>query len=142
MCVKCNFPADFHQLTIINLLAYIFATLFTSLIPTLFYFSIWELGLAGTELTLFSVLSPFLLGYPSISALARCQTGQVVLQAFSLSGLLVYLLNEPLTRLMVVSPAVALATLAAAARWTEADGSYQAISMFSAAFRVNPNTHL
>jgi hypothetical protein len=142
MCVKCNCSAGFHQLTIIDLPAYVFLTLFTSLIPTLFYFSIWELGLAGTELTLFSVLSPFLLAHSSVSAFAKCRAGQVILQALSLSGLLVYPLGEPLTRLIVVAPAVALATLAAAAKWTEADGGYQAISMFSTPRRDYPVTHI
>ncbi|KAF7773286.1 hypothetical protein Agabi119p4_5453 [Agaricus bisporus var. burnettii] len=108
-------------------LSCVFLTLFTALIPTLFYFSIWELGLAGTELALFSVLSPFLLAHSSISAFAESQTGQVVLQGLSLSGLLAYLLKEPLARLLLVAPAVQLATLAATAKWTEADGSYQAI---------------
>lgn len=87
--------------------------------------------MAGTELALFSVLSPFLLAHSSISTFAESQTGQVVLQGLSLSGLLAYLLKEPLARLLVVAPAVQLATLAATAKWTEADGSYQAISTFS-----------
>ncbi|KAJ3507077.1 hypothetical protein NLJ89_g6510 [Agrocybe chaxingu] len=46
-------------------LSYIFWTLFTALIPTLFYFSVWKLGIAGNELALLSVLSPLLLSISS-----------------------------------------------------------------------------
>lgn len=108
--------------------AYIFLTLFTSLIPTLFYFSIWELGIAGQELALLAVLSPFSLGYSSVYSFAKSQKGQVVLQSLSLSGLLAYLFDNPLARLAVVAPAVALATLAATAKWSDGNESHQAIS--------------
>ncbi|KAF8962704.1 Frag1/DRAM/Sfk1 family-domain-containing protein [Flammula alnicola] len=37
-------------------LSYIFWSLFTALIPTLFYFSVWKLGIAGHELALLSLL--------------------------------------------------------------------------------------
>lgn len=120
------------NLTLINAavsLAYIFQTLFTALIPTLFYFSIWELGIAGQEFALLAVLSPFLLGFSSVHVFARSRTGQVVLQSLSLSGLLAYLLNNPLQRLAIVTPAVAFGSLAAAATWIESDVGYQAIGM-------------
>jgi hypothetical protein len=108
-------------------LAYVFLTLFTALIPSLFYFSIWELGIAGQELALMAVLSPFFLGFSSVYRFSRSQKGQVVLQALSLSGLSAYLFNKPLHRLAIVTPTVALGTLATTARWVEYDGGYQAM---------------
>lgn len=119
------------QLSNTVLLAYVFQTLFTALIPSLFYFSIWELGIAGQELALLSVLSPFFLGVSSIYAFAKSQSGQVILQSLSITGLFAYLLDDPLQRLVIVTPAVALGSLAAAAQWTENDGCYRAIGMFS-----------
>ncbi|KXN85854.1 Protein cwh43 [Leucoagaricus sp. SymC.cos] len=108
-------------------LSYIFLTLFTALIPTLFYFSIWELGIAGQELALLAVLSPFFFGFASIYDFSRSQTGQVTLRGLSFIGLAAYLLNKPLHRLVAVTPAVALGTLAEAAKWTQYDSGYQSM---------------
>ncbi|KAF9446745.1 hypothetical protein P691DRAFT_166821 [Macrolepiota fuliginosa MF-IS2] len=108
-------------------LSYVFLTLFTALIPSLFYFSIWELGIAGQELALLAALSPFFLGFSSVRTFAISRMGQVVLQSLSLTSLLAYLLDKPLQRLMIVTPAVALGSLAVAAKWLDNDGGYQAI---------------
>ncbi|KAF5359583.1 hypothetical protein D9756_003165 [Leucocoprinus leucothites] len=108
-------------------LSFVFLTLFTALIPTLFYFSIWELGIAGQELALLAVLSPFFLGISSLRNFSRSLTGQTILQSLSLIGLAAYLLNKPLHRLAAVTPAVALSTLAATAKWMDSDSGYQSM---------------
>ncbi|KAI0315188.1 Frag1/DRAM/Sfk1 family-domain-containing protein [Amylostereum chailletii] len=46
-------------------------TLLTALPTTLFYFSVWELALAGPELATLAALSPFLLGITSLYQAAR-----------------------------------------------------------------------
>ncbi|KDR76390.1 hypothetical protein GALMADRAFT_226084 [Galerina marginata CBS 339.88] len=137
-------------------LSYIFWTLFTSLIPTLFYFSVWKLGIAGHELALLSVLSPALLTFvpfspydyifnptsptiPSTSAstqsmldFARTRRGQTNLQLTSLIGILAYLIPSPGGRLLLVAFANIVAVMRQAAAWSgiiegETDVSYQAI---------------
>jgi len=100
--------------------------LFTALIPTLFYFSIWELGIAGQEFALLAVLSPFLLGFPSFNKFSQSKTGQIILQSSSLVGLAAYAFNKPLHRLVAVTPAAALGTLAATVKWIGDEPCYQA----------------
>ena len=101
-------------------------TLFTALIPTLFYFSIWELGIAGQELAFSAVLSPCLLGFSSFHDFSRSQRGQIILQSSSLVGLAAYALDKPLYRLVAVTPATALGMFAAAVKWIGDDSYYQA----------------
>lgn len=134
-------------------LAYIFWTLFTSLIPTLFYFSVWKLGIAGHELALLSVLSPFLLSLsspynyifttpgvnqttltPSVLAFARTRRGQVILRLTSLIGVVAYLVPSPGGRLGLVAVANVVAVMRQVVAWSgivdgENDVAYQAISM-------------
>jgi len=100
--------------------------LFTALIPTLFYFSIWELGIAGQEFALLAVLSPFLLGFSSFNDFSQSKRGQIILQSSSLVGLAAYAFDKPLHRLLAVTPAVALGTLAATVKWIGDKPCYQA----------------
>ncbi|KJA22967.1 hypothetical protein HYPSUDRAFT_201775 [Hypholoma sublateritium FD-334 SS-4] len=120
-------------------LAYIFWTLFTALIPTLFYFSVWKLGLAGHELALLAVLSPALLTLSSpyhyifanasptnsptqpptatLFTFARTRRGQAILHAAALLGLAAYPVPSPGGRLALVTLATALAVLSQAVAW-------------------------
>ena len=100
--------------------------MFTALIPTLFYFSIWELGIAGQEFALSAVLSPFLLGFSSLNVFSQSKRGQITLQSSSLVGLAAYAFDKPLHRLLAVTPAVALGTLAATVKWIGDEPCYQA----------------
>src|SRR5260221_5946430 len=70
VCAISLCPSD-DELTIFT--AYVFWSLFTALIPSLFYFSVWQLSIAGSELALFSVVSPALLSLaiPSSSSTSR-----------------------------------------------------------------------
>jgi len=112
------------------LLAYIFWSIFTSLIPTLFYFSVWELGIAGHELALLSTLSPVLLSSSHVLSWSRSRGGRTVLHALSFSGLAAYALKDPLHRLFVVSFANICGTLGQTVDWTGVDErgvGYQAV---------------
>ncbi|KAF9039713.1 hypothetical protein BDZ89DRAFT_1060854 [Hymenopellis radicata] len=95
-------------------LAYIFWSIFTSLVPTLFYFSVWQLGIAGHELAFLAVLSPFLFAHAS---------------SLSFSGLAAFGLNKTVQRLFVVAFASIVAVLRQTAAWANptADTEYQAI---------------
>ncbi|KAK0193555.1 Frag1/DRAM/Sfk1 family-domain-containing protein [Armillaria mellea] len=114
-----------------SLPAYVFWSIFTSLTPTLFYFSVWELGIAGHELTLLSVLSPFLLSVNPLLCWARTRPAQIFLHFLSLSGLMAYLLQKPLQRLFVVAFAASMAVLRQTAEWAASDEyavGYQSIT--------------
>ncbi|KAL4268280.1 Calcofluor white hypersensitive protein [Pleurotus pulmonarius] len=98
-------------------LSYIFWSLFTSLIPTLFYFSVWELGIAGQELALLATLSPAFLTVPSVLSWVRSRGGSSALQLLSLSGLAAYALNSPLHRFFVVTFANIIAVMGQVVIW-------------------------
>ncbi|KAF9485261.1 hypothetical protein BDN70DRAFT_871674 [Pholiota conissans] len=128
-------------------MAYVFWTLFTALIPTLFYFSVWELGIAGHEFALLSLLSPALLAMRAISPyeyifgsqsstnvsdsdnahssrfppylleLALSRKAQTYLQLGSLLGLAAYIIPSPTARLVLVACANALASVRMALLW-------------------------
>ncbi|KAF5382105.1 hypothetical protein D9615_004235 [Tricholomella constricta] len=115
-------------------LSYVFWSIFTSLIPTLFYFSVWELGIAGHELALLSTLSPVLLGIPSLLRWARTRNGQTALHVLELVGLVAYALESPMHRLLAVSSATAALVLRQAAKWSadehgEGEVVYQGLLM-------------
>jgi hypothetical protein len=103
--------------------AYVFWSIFTSLIPTLFYFSVWELGIAGHELALLSTLSPVLLGISPIFEWARTQAGRSFLHLLSFCGLAAFALSSPLHRLLLVTFANISAVLRLAVDWTDVDGN-------------------
>ncbi|EIN04946.1 hypothetical protein PUNSTDRAFT_92401 [Punctularia strigosozonata HHB-11173 SS5] len=99
-------------------LAYVFWSIYTSLVPTLFYFSIWELAIAGSEIALLSCLSPVILGIPGALPWAASRDGQTTLRALSLVGLAVYVVNSPLGRLFGVAFANICLFVGQAAEWT------------------------
>ncbi|KAJ7219905.1 Frag1/DRAM/Sfk1 family-domain-containing protein [Mycena pura] len=105
-------------------LSYIFWSIFTSLIPTLFYFSVWELGISGHELALLSVLSPFFLSMAPVQSWAKSRDGATTLRALSLLGLAAFVLDKPVHRLAVVFFASATAMMAEAVNWAVADAEY------------------
>ena len=135
------------------MLAFVFWSLFTSLIPTLFYFSVWQLSIAGSELALFSVVSPVLLAVtthtpsgpsrPStLLDFAKTRRGQVVLQTVSLLGIAAYVVPSPLGRLLLVAVANIAGMLKQAPLWAGlVDGQehvgYQVIGMWFVFIRTN-----
>ncbi|KAH7928277.1 hypothetical protein BV22DRAFT_1083401 [Leucogyrophana mollusca] len=110
-------------------LSYIFWSIFTSLLPTLFYFSVWELGISGQELALLALLSPLLLGIVPLRAWARTQRGRVTLHALSLTGIGAYALGKPLHRLGAVTFANVIMFIGWAAGWVDDRDGYQGVIM-------------
>ncbi|KAF8638712.1 hypothetical protein AX17_002007 [Amanita inopinata Kibby_2008] len=111
-------------------LSYVFWSIFTALIPTLFYFSVWELGIAGQELALVSTLTPIFLSITPLLNMLRTTRGLAMLHLLSFSGLLAYALDKPLHRLFIVSFATAVSMLLQVIDWSGLSGSdigYQAI---------------
>ncbi|KAF5327734.1 hypothetical protein D9619_004534 [Psilocybe cf. subviscida] len=126
----------------LRLAAFISWTLFTALIPSLFYFSVWKLGIAGHELAFAAVLSPALLSVkfgslydyvfgatagkstkslsttkPQLLALACTPRGQVILRLVSLLGLVAYIVPSPGGRLTCVFIASGAETMRAVVSW-------------------------
>lgn len=97
----------------------------TSLLTTLFYFSVWELGLSGAEAAVFIYLSPALLGIAPIRNWALTRWGRVTLRLLSLIGLAAYKIDGPLERLWAVIAANVAVFLTQAADWTAGGDSYQ-----------------
>ncbi|KAI6103869.1 Frag1/DRAM/Sfk1 family-domain-containing protein [Pisolithus croceorrhizus] len=97
--------------------SYLFWSIVTSLLTTLFYFSIWELGFSGSEAALFVYLSPVLLGIPSLRQWATTMEGRVTLRLLSLIGLAAYKLDDPVTRLFVVGGANLFSLVSHCADW-------------------------
>ncbi|KZS92349.1 hypothetical protein SISNIDRAFT_412412 [Sistotremastrum niveocremeum HHB9708] len=106
-------------------LSYIWWSLLTSLAPTLFYFSVWELGLAGSEIAILSSLSPVFLLFPPLRRPLETHNGRVCLYLLWLSGLLAYATNSPLIRLLMVAFANIVATMNQALLWSKPDRAYQ-----------------
>lgn len=107
--------------------AYIFWSTFTSLTPTLFYFSVWKLAIAGPEVSLLCVLSPILLGIPSVHLFLTSRRGRVAFHLLSLVGLAAYRFSDPLHRLWLVSIANILACALTVVEWSGTDSFYRGI---------------
>jgi hypothetical protein len=109
--------------------AYISWSTFTSLVPTLFYFSVWELGLAGHELALFSNLSPILLGVPIVKKWVWTRKGLLMCRVAEVAGLGAFALTGPGLRLGAVVVAVVFGGLGRVGVWADGeDGAgYQGI---------------
>lgn len=110
--------------------AYVSWSIITALVPTFFYFSIWELGIAGQELALLTTLSPAFLSIASLRNALAAKGGLLALHVLSLSGLLAFGLDSPLHRLFVVSFANAVIMIRQVLVWSGLTGtnvSYQAM---------------
>ena len=113
-----------------NGVAYIYWSVYTALTPTLFYFSVWQLGIAGQELALLSTLAPVFLGISPFKQWAHTQEGRAILHGLSLIGLAAYVSKSPLTRLFLVAFANSAAAISAAVEWFGGDVdkvAYQAL---------------
>ncbi|KIP11062.1 hypothetical protein PHLGIDRAFT_21941 [Phlebiopsis gigantea 11061_1 CR5-6] len=110
-------------------LSYLNWSIFTSLTITLFYFSVWELGVAGSEASLLSTLSPIFLGFSIFRDIASSRAGRTILHVLSLTSPLAYLLRSPLHRLLAVSFANIAMCIGWTVEWsaTPAAIGYQAI---------------
>jgi len=108
-------------------LSFIYWAIVTSLTPTLFYFSVWALEIAGQEITLLSLVSPILLAIPPFAEWCYSTSGRITLRIFSLIGLVAYISPSPLLRLFAVAFATGAVNIGAAVDWTGSDPEYQAI---------------
>lgn len=107
--------------------SYLFWSNVTSLLTTLFYFSIWELGFSGSEAALFVYLSPVLLGIASLRQWAITTQGRVALRLLSLVGLVAYKLDDPVTRLFVVGSANLVSLVSHCSDWMACPDAYQGL---------------
>ncbi|KAI6037664.1 Frag1/DRAM/Sfk1 family-domain-containing protein [Pisolithus marmoratus] len=107
--------------------SYLFWSIVTSLLTTLFYFSIWELGFSGSEAALLAYLSPVLLGITPLRQWATTTQGRVALRLLSLVGLAAYVLDDPVTRLFVVGSANLVNLISHCADWMACPNAYQGL---------------
>ena len=121
----CESPGISRPQPLILAPAYIFWSVFTSLAPTLFYFSIWKLAIAGPEASLLCTLSPILLGIPSVHLFLTSRWGRTASHLVSLVGLVAYRFNSPLHRLWLVNVANVFACALAAVEWSGTDSFYR-----------------
>ncbi|KAI0701217.1 Frag1/DRAM/Sfk1 family-domain-containing protein [Cytidiella melzeri] len=110
-------------------LSYISWSVFTSLTPVLFYFSVWELGIAGSEFALLSTLSPALLSIPTLLDVASSRTGRTILHCLTLIGLQAFALKSPIYRLVAVAFASSMMCIGWVVDWSATPPSwgYQAM---------------
>ncbi|KAG9315095.1 Frag1/DRAM/Sfk1 family-domain-containing protein [Chiua virens] len=106
-------------------LSYLFWSIVTSLLTTLFYFSVWELGLSGAEAALFIYLTPTLLGITPLRNWAATRWGRITLRVLSLTGLAAYKIDSPIDRLWAVIFANVAVLLSQMADWTIGNDAYQ-----------------
>lgn len=123
----CESPNTSQPPVLISYPAYVFWSVFTSLAPTFFYFSIWKLAIAGPEASLLCTLSPVLLGIPSIRLLLTSRCGRIASHLLSLVGLAAYRFDDPLHRLLLVNIANIFACALAAVEWSGTDSFYRGI---------------
>ena len=94
---------------------YVFWSMLTSLGVCVWYFPLWHMGISGYEALVMTTISPFLLVVPQIRNLVVQNLRAVHL--LSLSGLVAYLIADPVYRLFAVGAAVSLSCLAWSASW-------------------------
>ncbi|KAF8515385.1 Frag1/DRAM/Sfk1 family-domain-containing protein [Hysterangium stoloniferum] len=107
-----SFSADVY-------LAYVWWSIFTVLAPSLFYFSVWQLSISGQEISLLSTLSPILLVSPSILSALNTHKGRTWMYLGCTVGLIAYITNYPLLRLLAVSLANVLGSIVKALEWSD-----------------------
>lgn len=88
---------------------------------TLFYFSVWQLAIAGQEISLISTLSPVFLGASSVRVALSSHKGRTWLHWLSIIGLAAYKLEDPLKRLFAVAFANIVGALLKAIEWSDGE---------------------
>ena len=117
--------------------AYIFWSVFTSLTPTFFYFSVWKLAIAGPEASLLCTLSPALLGIPSVHRFLASTRGRIASHLISILGLAAYRFDDPLHRMWLVNISNIFACALAAVEWSGTDSFYRGIGQSTPSARPN-----
>ncbi|KAK4053362.1 Protein cwh43 [Microbotryomycetes sp. JL221] len=94
----------------------VFWTNMTALGPMIFYSSVWNMGLSGDEVLLFTCLSPVLLSVPLVRKVAI--RGSSILQALMLMGMAAYRIDDlGHQRLRLNAAAVGFGCIHYAAHW-------------------------
>lgn len=107
--------------------------------PSLFYFSVWELGITGAELALLAILSPCLLGLSSFKTWAATRSGRTVLHVLSLAGLVAYKSKTPFNRLVCVAFASVIVCIGTVINWSglgDQSPAYSSICMYFNSFTM------
>ncbi|KAL3426244.1 Frag1/DRAM/Sfk1 family protein [Phlyctema vagabunda] len=99
---------------------FIFWSMLTSLGLVVWYFPLWHMGISGYEIMVMSTVSPALLGIPSLRSLIVKNLRTTHMMA--LTGLLAYLVTDPVYRLFTVGFAIWMSCLSWAATWYSATG--------------------
>ncbi|CAN8105366.1 unnamed protein product [Discula destructiva] len=89
---------------------FVFWSILTSLGVLVWYFPLWYMGISGFEAFVMSTISPVLLGIPAFRRLVLRNLR--VVHLLSLTGLLAYLVTDPVLRLTTVGFAVSMQCLA------------------------------
>jgi hypothetical protein len=117
-----------HARLLIGTVAYIYWTMLTSLAPSFFYYSVWQLGVAGQEVTLLTTLSPILLAIPPIREWACTQSGRASLWMGGLLGVACYISDFPIVRMLCVGLSNACLSMAKASDWSRTeDAAYEGL---------------
>jgi hypothetical protein len=113
----------------IGLAAYQSWTLLTALPVTLFYFSVWELALAGPEFSSLASLSPLFLGFSPVLSFATSHGGRTVLAgAAGAIGLGLWWAESMWVRLGAVMFGVFCTGIRWAAEWqADVESGYHAV---------------
>ena len=134
----CECSSTSRSKLLISALAYIFWSVFTSLTPTFFYFSVWKLAIAGPEASLLCTLSPILLGIPSVNRFLTSRRGRIASHLLSLVGLAAYRFDDPLHRLWLVNIANVFACALAAVEWSGTDSFCRGIGQSTPSTALTP----
>jgi hypothetical protein len=110
--------------------AYVYWTLLTSLAPSFFYYSVWQLGVAGQEITLLTTLSPILLAIPPIKSWSDSRSGKITLWTGGLVGIASYVTGLPSVRMLCVGVANACLSIVKATDWSNPENAaYEGLRM-------------
>ena len=82
---------------------YIFWSVYQGLVPSIWFYSMFALGISGYELFALVLLSPFLVGIPGMLSVIQNRWGRVVCRLITIGSLAGFQAPTILTRLILVS---------------------------------------
>ncbi|RFU30865.1 hypothetical protein B7463_g5490, partial [Scytalidium lignicola] len=95
---------------------FVFWSILTSLGLCVWYFPLWHMGISGYEVLVMTTVSPFLLGIGTVRKWVMHNLR--VVHFLGISGLLAYLVEDPVFRLFTVGFSVWMSCLAWVATWS------------------------
>ncbi|RMD39729.1 hypothetical protein DV735_g5408, partial [Chaetothyriales sp. CBS 134920] len=94
---------------------YVFWSILTSLGVCIWYFPLWHMGISGYEVFVMAPAAPLWLAIPQLRSLVIKNIR--VVQFASLAGLLAYLVQDPVWRLLIVAFATSIGSIGWTATW-------------------------